>query len=147
MASISYEELKAAQERAERDGNIEAAQQLQRAALEMAKHSKGRDSGFVEDVFNTGRGIVAGLGETRDNLIGLGAKAVGSEDTLNWAIKSKQDRAARNEEFAARSPYAFGGGKFTGEIAATLPIGGVGGMAAKGAARGVGGYLAGRPLM
>ena len=81
MASISYEELKAAQERAERDGNIEAAQQLQRAALEMAKNSKGRDSGFVEDVFNTGRGFAAGLGETRDNLIGLGAKAVGSQDT------------------------------------------------------------------
>ena len=147
MASISYEELKAAQERAERDGNIEAAQQLQRAALEMAKNSKGRDSGFVEDVFNTGRGFAAGLGETRDNLIGLGAKAVGSQDTLNWAIKSKQDRAARNEEFAARSPYAFGGGKFTGEMAATLPIGGVGGMAAKGAVRGVGQVLAGRPLM
>lgn len=147
MSSYTYQELKEAQERAERDGNLEVAQELQKQAMTMAIQSGGRDSGLGEDLANIGRGFASGIGKTIDSAKGLGARLRGDEDALQRINQSKEDRVARDAEYAARSPWAFSGGKFTGEIAATLPAGGAGGLAAKGALRFAGSRLAGRPLM
>lgn len=147
MATYSYEKLKNAQEKAERAGDQESATYFQQQAMRMAKFSQGRDSGFVEDVANIGRGVRSGIGTTYDSLRGVAARVTGNEDALQRINKSKEDRAARDVEFAARSPSAFGSGKFLGEVTATLPIGGAGGLVAKGALRGVGKALAGRPLI
>ena len=135
MASYTYQQLKEAQERAEQAGDLEAAQELQAQAMAAAVRSGRRDSGFREDIANVGRGFASGIGRTVDSARGLWARLGNDQDSLQRINQSKEDRAARNAEYAARSPFAFGAGQLGGEIAATLPAGGVGGMAAKGALR------------
>jgi hypothetical protein len=146
MATYSYEQLKKAQEAAERAGNQEAAAELQREAMRMAKFSQGKDSGFVEDVANIGRGMRSGIGNTFDSARGLIARGMGNDDALKRTTQSKLRRAERDAEYKARSPIAFGSGKFLGETAATLPIGGAGGIAAKTTAKAIGGYATGRAV-
>tara|TARA_E500000081_G_scaffold6930_1_gene8172 strand:+ start:3695 stop:5947 length:2253 start_codon:yes stop_codon:yes gene_type:complete len=146
MATVSYEELKRMQRRAEQAGDQQAARELAAKARQSASASGGRESGFGEDVANFGRGVGAGIANTVDSAFGLVGRATGNEDLLNRMNRSKEQRAARNAEFAARSPLAFGGGSLTGELAATAPIGGLGGMAAKGALKAGIGAASGRAM-
>ena len=146
MATVSYEELKRMQRRAEQAGDQQAAMELAAKARQAARASGGKESGFGEDVVNFGRGVGAGIANTVDSAFGLVGRATGNDDLLNRMNRSKEERAARNAEFAARSPLAFGGGSLTGEIAATAPIGGLGGMAAKGALKTGIGAASGRAM-
>lgn len=143
--ALTYEELKEAQARAEAAGDMQAAQELEAAATRAAQRGSG-ESGFGEDTANFARGVRSGIGNTADTARGLWAKLGSDEDSLQRINQYKEARAVRDTEFAARSPVAFGVGKFTGEVAATLPLGGVGGLAVKGGVKAAAKLALARPL-
>lgn len=84
---------------------------------------------------NAGLAFAGGVGQGVGNvalgiqdLIGKGLKIVGADDAGNWLIEdAKKGRFKMKQEllpYQETSPIATGAGQLTGEVVATLPVGG-----------------------
>jgi hypothetical protein len=90
---------------------------------------KRQDTGAVEAF---GAGVGQGVGNvalTVQDLVGRGLKVLGVDNAGNWLVEdAKKGKFKLSQEvkpYEETSPTATSAGKFTGEVAATLPVGGV----------------------
>jgi hypothetical protein len=90
---------------------------------------KQQDTGAVEAF---GAGVGQGVGNvalTVQDLVGRGFKVLGADSAGNWLVEdAKKGKFKLSQEvkpYEETSPTATSVGKFTGEVASTLPVGGV----------------------
>lgn len=143
--------------RAEAAGDAAAAERLKAAArAAVAPNASAGPSApqheptWGSNIADLGRGAAFGVRETARDAQGLFAWGAGklgaddySQDLLSRVNARREQDEARTAEYRERSPMLFGAGEFLGGTAALLPVGGVGGMGAKGLVRG-GASLLGR---
>lgn len=147
-----YRQLMDAAKQADAAGNVEDAQRLIRLAAahkptaantgpkannltaldKAANFSRGLQQGFKNVTQKGEEWLYKGMGKFDAEL---------GEDMLGMLNTKRARQAEQNSVYRMQTPNAFGAGEMAGEIATTLPIGGVGGVGAKGVVRGAGALL------
>lgn len=145
--SRTYREYMDAAARADAAGNSEDAQRLVTLARNAQSQESSQPEPAEEQSFQTvrdfGSGIKQGLttgSEFGQEIIYRGIERFGNEDIgedlLSDLNRKRARDAATNSVIQERSPWAFGAGALAGEIAFTAPLGGLGAVGGKAAAKG-----------
>lgn len=111
--------------------------------------AQGQEQAWQQDstLAALGAGIGAGVGQVAlgaQRYLGKGLQAVGADSAGDWLVQdAEQGRDRLRQQLAPykqESPIAVGGAELAGEIAATLPVGGVLARAVRAAAPAIGSF-------